>query len=137
VTWSADSVKFEPAPDLEVSTTSSSGLRSHCEPSMLRMNEDTRVLDWATPWNFSLLPLCCTEVRYTPSGSACTISSNTCTISGRERCSFSMISMRAMNFCLALSRSLISSICLSSVLISARSRSLRRCCPSIIEPYIR
>ena len=32
------------------------------------------------------------------------------TRSGRERCSFSMISMRAMNFCLALSRLLISSI---------------------------
>ena len=38
-------------------------------------------------------------MRYTPSGSVRTISSKTCTISGRERCSFSMISMRAMKRC--------------------------------------
>src|SRR5215475_8238850 len=48
-----------------------------------------------------------------------------------------MISMRAMNFCLALSRSLISSISLSSFLICTRSSSLRRTWPSIIEPYSR
>ncbi len=104
---------------------------------MLRMKEDTRVLDCATPSNFSRFSLCFTPVRYTPSGSVRTISSNTCTISGRERCSFSMISMRAMNFCLATSRLLISSICLSRVLISTRSCWLRRSCDSIIEPYSR
>ena len=77
------------------------------------------MLDCATPSNFSACsPSASRAVRYTPSGSVRTISSNTCTISGRERCSFSMISMRAMNFCFALSRLLISSICLSSVLIS-------------------
>src|ERR1700720_4782230 len=129
LTASAVSVKFEPVPvPLVVCTTSSSGLRSHCEPSMLRMKEETRVLDCATPSNLSRLAVCLTEVRYPPSGSVRTISSNTCTISGRERCSFSMISMRAMNFCLELSRSVISWICLSSVLISVRSMSLRCCC---------
>src|SRR5579883_3387734 len=118
VTCCAVSVKLEPGPEpLVVSTTSSAGLRSHCEPSMLRMKADTRVEDCAMPLNLSVWPFCETEVRYTPSGRVRTISSNTCTISGRERCSFSMISMRAMNFCLALSRSLISSICLSSFLI--------------------
>src|SRR4051812_15214264 len=89
----AYSVKLEPGvlPSLPVWTTSSSGLRSQSEPSMLRMNEDTRVLDWATPSNLNFLSVCFTPVRYTPSGSVRTISSNTCTISGRERCSFSMI----------------------------------------------
>src|SRR4029077_3568073 len=42
-----------------------------------------------------------------------------------------------MNFCFALSRLLISSISLSSVLMATRSSLLRRCCPSIIEPYSR
>ena len=103
---------------------------------MLRMNEDTRVLDWATPSNLNFLSVCFTPVRYTPSGRVRTISSNTCTISGRERCSFSMISMRAMNFCLEVSSSLISSICLSSLLISVRNCSLRCSWASIIEPNI-
>src|SRR6202034_407704 len=73
---SAVSVKLEPGP-LPVCTTSSSGLRSHCEASMLRMKVETRVLDCATPSNFRRLteplPICCTPVRYTPSGSVFTI----------------------------------------------------------------
>ena len=51
-----------------------------------------------------------------PSGIALTSSSNRCTTSGRERCSFSMICMREMKRCFCASRSLISSICLSSTL---------------------
>src|SRR5690606_13610807 len=58
--------------------------------------------------------------------------SNTCTISGRERCSVSMICMRAMNCCFCCSRLLISSICLSSSRISVCSRLLRERCASII-----
>src|SRR5256885_1968307 len=43
VTWSAVSVKLEPGVGpLAVCTTSSSGLRSHWEPSMLRMKEEDR-----------------------------------------------------------------------------------------------
>src|SRR4029077_19706669 len=138
VTCCAVSVKLEPGPEpLVVCTTSREGLRSHCEPSMLRMKEETRVLDCAMPSNFRVLPLCLTAVRYTPSGSVRTISSNTCTISGRERCSFSMISMRAINFCFAASRLLSSSFSLASFLICARSESLRCCCASIICPYMR
>src|SRR5262249_47009412 len=64
VTWSAVSTKAEPGPaPLVVCTTSSSGLRSHCEPSMLRMKEETRVEDCATPSNFSRMPFCFTAVR--------------------------------------------------------------------------
>ena len=134
-TSSAVSVKLEPGPAfLLVCTTSSSGFFSQSDESMLRMKEDTRVLDWATPSNFNLLEFCTTLVRYTPSGSVFTISSNTCTISGRERCSCSMMVMRAMNFCFELSRLLISSICLSTALISPRNFSLRASWPSTMEP---
>ena len=81
---------------------------------MLRMKEDTRVLDWATPSNFNLRGVLHTRSGTRHPGACFTISSNTCTISGRERCSCSMMSMRAMNFCFEVSRLLISSICLST-----------------------
>src|ERR1700733_640215 len=134
-TSSAVSVKLEPGPVfLLVCTTSSSGFFSQSDASMLRIKEETRVLDWATPSNFNFVEFCITLVRYTPSGSVFTISSNTCTISGRERCSWSMMVMRAMNFCFEFSRLLISSICLSTALISLRNFSLRASWASPIEP---
>src|SRR5690606_21646705 len=50
-TCCAASVKRElrPGPTSRVSTTSSAGSRIQSEPSMLRMNADTRVLDCASP----------------------------------------------------------------------------------------
>src|SRR5258708_38565327 len=106
-TVSANNVKLEPpvgefAAD---STTCSCGLSIHTDASMFRMNVDTRVLDCATPCISSLLPISFSCVRSTPSRTIFTRSSNRCTISGRLRCSRSMISMRATRRCLRLSRS--------------------------------
>ena len=54
--WSAYSMKVAAgAASFLVCTISSSGFFSHSEPSMLRMNEDTRVLDCATPSKLELL----------------------------------------------------------------------------------
>src|SRR5690606_24819367 len=86
-TCCAASVKRElrPGPTSRVSTTSSAGSRSQGEPSMLRMNADTRVLDCASPLISMRVPLCLISVRCTPSGSVSTSSSNRWTTSGRER----------------------------------------------------
>ncbi len=76
---------------------------------MLRMNVATRVADCVMPVILNFLSVCWTAVRYVPSGTVFTSVSNTWTISGRERCSLSMICMLAMNFCFCASRLLISS----------------------------
>src|SRR6185312_4223965 len=138
LTCSASRTKLEPRPSpFFDSTTSSAGFLSHSEESMLRMKEETRVLDCAMPSNLMCIPDSLMLVRYTPSGSVRTMVSNRCTISGRERCSFSMMSMRAMKRCLSFSRLLISSISLSRILICARSTLLRRCCALTIESMVR
>ena len=62
---------------------------------MLRMSAETRVLDCADPLSSIRPPCCTTWVKFTPSGTAFTSSSNKCTTSGRERCSCVMTCMRA------------------------------------------
>ena len=58
--WFANSVKLAPRPESRalVSTTCSDGSDSHSELSILRMNVETRVLDWATPRISILTPFC-------------------------------------------------------------------------------
>ena len=62
---SLNSVKLEPpvGESLAVSTTCSCGLSIQVEASILRMKVDTRVLDWATPFISSLLPVSLICVR--------------------------------------------------------------------------
>src|ERR1700684_2587300 len=64
-TTSLGSVKLEPpvGESLAVSTPCSCGVAIHDEPSMLRMKVDTRVLDCATPFISSFLPVSLICVR--------------------------------------------------------------------------
>ena len=65
---------------------------------MLRMKAETRVLDCATPLSSIFLPLCLTDVRYTPSGSVeHDLVEQRARSRAGSRCSVSMISMRAIS----------------------------------------